>query len=62
MTDEDILSWESEMRVGIYVFLERSPLLKGYRYQVRIERPWKLYKWDYFDRDKAWAHFIDVST
>jgi hypothetical protein len=56
MNREEILEFEQEMREGRYVFLER-PLGSEPRYQVRIERPWKDYKWDYSDREKAWAHF-----
>ena len=52
----EILDFESEIREGPYVFLERPPG-QDPQYQVRIDRPWKTYKWDYFDRGKAWAHF-----
>ena len=57
---EDILEFESETRVGPYVFLERVPECEGPRYQVRIERPWKNYKWNYNDREKGFAHWVDI--
>lgn len=53
---DELLEFESELREGVYVFGERVPG-KGPPYQVRIERPWKTYKWDYFNREKAWVFF-----
>ena len=56
---DEILEFEVESRVGIYVFLERAEGVRP-QYQVRIERPWKTYKWDYWDRGKALTHFNNI--
>jgi hypothetical protein len=58
---EEVLEFEIENRAGPYVFLERPPG-ENPRYQVRIERPWKNYKWDYWERGKALVHFMSLTA